>query len=147
MGAVVQQASFFGAMALGAYTLKLLNRKPLHPLVKEKPELCTHSPVLASLLSQLHCLDDEPGLRRLVEKTADLVAHDKAGRLSAPWRISRLSSDIVRDAKALCDQTKKTDSDELFRNVLFCTEEIIPQMESQLDDLLHNHLLMHTRAG
>ena len=81
---------------------------------------------------------DAPVLAWLHDPLADL---DAAGGPAAQWRISRLSAEVVRDAEALCVAAPKATSDEVFRAVLTCREEVVPQLQGQLDDLLHNHLL------
>ena len=77
----------------------------------------------------------------LLDTLCTLADRDASGGPAAQWRISRLSAEVVRDAKALCVAAPKATSDEVFRAVLTCREEVVPQLQGQLDDLLHNHLL------
>lgn len=143
---ILQQASFFGVLALGAFTLKQWNRIPMHPIVQESQILVQHAPNLASLLSLLAGLGLDEELRRLVRKTQTVVEHDRRRTLASQWHISRMSSELVHDAKAMCKQ-HSLPSDDIYRTMLFCEQEVIPQMEQQLQDLLHNHLLDHRGVG
>ena len=142
------QASLFGALGLGAYVLRRLSTPALHPvLAEEHPEIAAHSPALAATASQLATLQNEAGLRDLVRKIAEVVRLDLAGGPTAQWRISRLNTDIVNDARSLCARAPRASSEDLFRAVLDCQNETIPQLQGHLDNLLHNHLLARSPLG
>ena len=137
---LLQQASFFGVLALGAYTMNTLNAVPNHHIVCESSIIVNSYPGIASLLTSLARLQLDQGLRRIVEKTQQLLEWDQKKRLSSRWYISRLSTEIVSDANRLCKQHTYP-SDDMYRTMLLCEQEVIPQLEQQLQDVLHNHLL------
>lgn len=142
------QASFFGAIGLGAYVLRRLSTPALHPIVMEGPDLSKQYPALAASASKLAALGDEEGLRHLVAKLAHVVQLDRARAPAAQWQISRLSSEIVADANRMCSEAiKRTPTEEGLRHVLECQEDVVPQLRGHLDNLLHNHLLARTPVG
>ena len=145
---VALQASFFGALGVGAYVLRHLSKPSLHPLVMEHNDLSTQYPALASSASKLAALDDAEGFRLVVEKLARVVQLDRARAPEAQWQISRLSSEIVADAVRMCgDSMKRTPSEEGLRRVFECQEDVVPQLRGHLDNLLHNHLLARAPVG
>lgn len=134
------QASLFAALGMGAYALRRLASTPLHPRVAERGALLRY-PALATAASQLAAVGCGTGFDALLTKLCAIADLDAAGGPAAQWRISRLSAEVVRDAEALCVAAPTVTSDEVFRAVLTCREEVVPQLRGQLDDLLHNHLL------
>ena len=142
--AVALQAGFFASMGLGAYALRRLMHEPLHPLLAAR-EASDRYPSLAASLSQLATLGDDEGLRRCLaffDEIAELDASTR--RLDAQWKISRASAELVREAKDMCERVHASASDDVFRAVLTCTDEVVPQLESHLETVLHNHLLART---
>ena len=135
------QASFLGALGLGAYALRCLSREALHPLVAERTTLVKRYPALCACVSKLHTLGDERALATLVDKLGSIAELDAARGPAAQWQISRLSAEVVREARDMCRRANTAGSDEVFRAVLTCTDEVVPQVQGHLDDLLHNHLL------
>ena len=68
------------------------------------------------------------------------VPFDGMSQVLVATRVA-LDAEAVRDADAMCVAAPKAASDEVFRAVLACRDEVVPQLRGQLDDLLHNHLL------
>lgn len=147
MRPVALQASILGGLGLGAYALRRLSTPALHPMVAERVDLVRHSPALAATVSQLAAIGDEDGLRRLVDKLVRVVHIDLALGPAAQWQISRLNTEIANDAKRMCRTVSVAHSNEMFRIVLDCQNEVIPQMQTHLDNLLHNHLLSRSPLG
>lgn len=140
----VLQASLFAALGMGAYTLKRFGSTPLHPILLRYPELVQMYPMLASNLSQFSQLGDDDGLEEIVRRVVEIVRLDASPDLSAQWHISRMNSELIKDVERWCCRTPRAHSDERFRAVLTCTDELLPQLIKHLDDLLHNHILAHT---
>lgn len=138
---VALQTSLFAAVGVGLYALRRFGGASLHPVLVEYPELVRRFPGLAATVSELGRLGNDAGLRALLQKVQQIVDMDLRRGPGAEWKISRLSSEVVRDADAMCVAAPKTSSDELFRAVLACRDETIPQLRGHLDDLLHNHML------
>lgn len=145
---IVLQAGFFASLGLGAYVLRRLSTPVTHPTVAEAcPRLPVEFPALAAALSQLATLGDDTALRALVEKVARVVELDSANGPASQWKISRLNTEILKDARAMCRAAPSARSDEVFRAVLDCESEALPQIEGQLEILLHNHLLARSPMG
>lgn len=138
--ALALQAGFFAAVGLTAYALRRLAATPLHPRVAERGDLLRF-PAMAATVSQLAALGDVARLDALLDKLCEIARLDAGGGSAAQWRISRLSAEVVRDADAMCVAAPTATSDEIYRAVLTCREEVVPMLRGQLDDLLHNHLL------
>lgn len=138
---IAMQASFFAAMGLGVYTLRRLSTVPLHPSVAACPEIAQKHPAIAETLSQLAKLDDGDAFHAVLRMVAAVVSIDEQGGPAAQWHISRQNTQIVRRAKSMCSSTNALKTDDAFRVALNCQEETIPQLESHLDNLLHNHIL------
>lgn len=141
MRPIALQASFFGALGLGAYVVRRLSSPVLHPVVAQHTHLVQHLPALTATISQLGALGSDESLASLVKKVLCVVDLDQSHSPTAQWQIARLNSEIVEDAKRMCHVLSTTHSDELFRTVLDCQQEVVPQLEAHLDNLLHNHLL------
>lgn len=139
--AVALQTSLFATVGVAAYVLRRITTPSLHPLVSEQTLLRTRHPALAASVSQLCALKNDDAFRKILMRIVEIAHLDESRALNAQWRISRLSADVVEDAKAMCLSVPTEQSEDLFRAVLMCTEEAVPQMQTHLDNLLHNHLL------
>ena len=135
------QAAFFGALYKGAQVLRKYVQTPLHPLVASRPELVTYGEGLADSLTQLAMVEHPVAMKAILDKVCDLIAHASSTNLKAQSHISKLIVEIVHDSKYMLRCVDVSSSDELFRKVQTCREEVLPLLESQLDDILHNHLL------
>ena len=142
MRGVLVQGSALAGLGVAAFALRRIRMVSPHPIVlHECPELVHQFPDLAAAASQLATLDNDPALRAVVRKLAEIVRLDAAQGASAQWSISRLSAEIVHDAECMCRAAPIAASDAVFRAALTCRDEVVPQLQGQLDDLLHNHLL------
>ena len=138
----IAQGTALAGLGAAAFALRALRSAAPHPLVADEcPELVRAFPDLALAASQLATLDDEAALRALLGKLREVVRLDATRGAAAQWSISRLSAEIVRDAERMCANAPVAHSDEVFRAALTCREEVVPLLQGQLDDLLHNHLL------
>jgi hypothetical protein len=136
------QAGLFAGLGLGVYALRRLMAQPVHPVVlEESPRLASDFPALAQALSKLGALGDEPALRALARKAERIAELDAANGPASQWQITRLSVEVVRDARAMCRAAPSAHSNDVFCAVLDCQDEAIPQLQEHLDNLLHNHLL------
>ena len=141
MARVAMQASLFATLGLGAYALRRLTHEPLHPIVMEHSNVVARYPSLAAAVSRLHVLQNDEGLRHILEQLSRIAEMDAGRSPAAQWQISRMSGDVARDARAMCRKASESKSEEMFRAVLTCTDEVVPQIEGHLENLLHNHLL------
>lgn len=134
------QASFFATLGLGAYAIRKLTAAELHPLiVSEFPDIEQECANLAATLSQLGALAEEAAFRDILLVMRRILAADRSSGPRAQWDISRDSAELLRLAKAAC--AKAPLSDDAYRSSMHAQEETLPQLQGQLDDLLHNHLL------
>lgn len=138
---LAMQAGLFSTLGAGLYVLRRLSQPIIHPVVAAHTTLVESKPALAAAVSQLGALEDTEALICVVDKVNRILEMDTQGGLAAQWHISRLSAEVVRDAEAMCRTPSAARSDDVFRAMLTCKEEVIPQIRGQLDDLLHNHLL------
>jgi hypothetical protein len=112
-------------------------RKPrYHPAVTARP--CAKYHTLANILSQL--LELHPDFTTILDRVDAVVTLDKEGHRSNQWKMSRLNGDILRASNSLC-VVPATASDEVYRAILIVKDELVPQLETALDNILHNHLL------
>lgn len=137
---ILLQGAFFGGLAFGARALRKFVETPLHPLVEARPDIASH-PGIASTLSQLARLENPVALESVMNSVSCFLQEDRSEAPAAQWRMSRMCTKIISDAKYMLGSTNMTASDEMFRLVLSCNDEVIPQLETHLDDILHNHLL------
>lgn len=140
---VLLQGAFIAALGVGAKSLRYLSRTPMHPLLNEYPDVAKHPPLQAALTQIAH-LGHDVSTRRILEATRGVLQHDAASLPSSQSHITRLSQSIMEIAKRTCEEVDCAGSDEMFRRVLDCQQEAIPQLQVQLDDILHNHLLSRT---
>ena len=118
----------------------------LHPiLVQEYPKVSDSYPSLAASLSHLSTLQDEEGLRRVVQ-FADRIRllDDQRSDPGAQWRIARMSKQMIREVEHMCARAPRSKSDDIFRAVVDCERETIPALKGVLEDILHNHILQRS---
>ena len=103
----------------------------------------TRHRALAATLTQLAVLGQPEAYAALLDVVAEVVTLDETRCGASQWKIARRSGEAVRRARAMCAEFPITSSssDETFRAVLLARDELVPRLQSQLDDLLHNHLL------
>lgn len=135
---LMMQAGLMAAVGLGIRTLSSLRKHHVHPLVVG--EVAAY-PGLAMALTQLAALGDDERTESLVEEVNSILLLDGSKALSAQWLISRKSASVMKQARQLCGSVNSCESDTRYRDVLMCSDEVLPQLESHLDNILHNHLL------
>lgn len=138
---VLLQAGVFAALGGALYAMRKLSNDVVHPLVAQYPDLVRRHHGLAVTASRLATLGNAEAFKRVVAALAAVDEADAQGGTTAQWRISRLSAEAVREAKAMCARAPTARSDEAYRAALVCADEVVPQLQGHLDDLLHNHLL------
>lgn len=137
---IALQASFFATLGLGAYAIRKLTTLEVHPLiVSEFPEIEHQCANIAATLSQIGSITNESAFRDILSLMRRIIAADQSSGPRAQWDISRDSAELLRIAKIAC--AKEPTSDDAYRSSMTAQEETLPQLQSQLDDLLHNHLL------
>ena len=104
------------------------------------PHVARAYPGLAQATQQLAKLEhaQTPELVAHVVRTAELSTSTDA---NAQWEIAREIAKTMALARHICPTTPMHESDETYRHVLTCTGDVLPQLETWLDNLLHNHLL------
>lgn len=138
---VALQGSLFAILGMGAYAMRRLLHEPLHPLVMQYTSVVARQPSLAGCVSRLSVLNDLDGLDAILHRLSEIVDLDASPSPAAQWQISRKSGEVVQEAREMCRRVSAATSEEMFRAVLTCTDEVVPQLEGHLQNLLHNHLL------
>lgn len=145
-GRVVLQASFFASLGLGALALRRLTATALHPvLCAEYPELVERHANLAATLTQVAPAVDEVTFRAVLDLMRSIAAAEAAAGPRAQWDITRDSAKLLALVRAATSRTTAQTTEAAFRSSLLVQEDVLPQLQGQLDDLLHNHLL--SRGG
>ena len=107
-------------------------------------QLSLAHPALAASLSA-GALGDAGRLEPTSTSSTRSLRLDATSSPAAQWEIARTNTRIVQAATDMCTSVPASHSDALFRAVMTCREEVVPQIRGQLDDLLHNHLLARHR--
>ena len=138
---IVMQTGMFATMGVGMMVLRKAFSTRLHEKVLHCETLVKSHPAIANLLGELvEIASDEEG-QRILSSAEEIAQHDAKRLPESQWHIVRLTSDVVKQAKSICASVSHTSSDEMFRRSVSCEQDVIPQLEGMLDDLLHNHLL------
>jgi hypothetical protein len=143
---ILLQGAFLGGLAFGARVLRNFVTIPLHPSVVARPDIACHTGI-ASTMTQLARLDNPLALESVMDSISRFLKEDRSDAPSAQWHMARMCTEIISDVKHMLSCANVTASDELFRVVLICSEEVIPQLETHLEDVLHNHLLRRAPRG
>ena len=126
----------FGLMAWRAFSTP-----PPPEMFRQNEHVAKAYPALANAIAKLGALDDPQGLERIVALVVAIHDEDVAKHPSAQWRISRLSAEILREAKGMLKRYPGISSDDHFRIAIACEQDTIPQIDQWLENVLHNHLL------
>ena len=105
------------------------------------PEVAAAYPGLASAVGKICELDAAQGAT-LVAHTVRLAHLAATTDPSAQWQITRLNAEVLRLARHVCATAPAHESDARYRLVGACVADTLPQLETWLDNLLHNHLLL-----
>lgn len=138
---LAMQGAFFAALGVGAMALRKATETPLDSRVARYPQLAARCPGLGAAASQLAALGQDEAFEALLLRLCFIVDLDDTSRSSAQWEISRHTSSAVREARALCRRACRDGDDARFQAAVACEDDAVPQIQSHLDDLLHNHLL------
>jgi hypothetical protein len=136
---LILQGLFFAVLYKGAQGMRRFVQAPVHHLVAERPDIMVTP--MRDTLSQIGVLGNDVGLRIILDKCSTVLKLSKTNNLKSQSQISKLISEIENDVKHTVNNCNATESDDKFRLVQSCTSEVIPLFMTQLDDILHNHLL------
>lgn len=132
----------------GMFIAKRLMPLPrLHPLIAKREFIVKHEAGIALVLSQLAELEmSTEHMQTLIDLIEQVVHEAHNSSHSSQGRISRLNCEVIRLAHQMCDHVTFSHSASLShaRCVLIAREDIIPVLESMLQNVLHNHLLSRT---
>ena len=142
---LVGQTALAATLGIGVLALRARRRAP-HPTVAAYAALAAAYPTLAVDVSQLVRLEDPVRLRHVLEMLEEIATLDRAGGLSAQWRISRLSASVVTAVRQMHRNVPRHASDSLYTEAQVCMDDTLPQIERHLESILHNHLLAHAAA-
>ena len=103
------------------------------------PELARF-PDLSTSISELMNIRHEDTFR-LHDLAREFAAHGTSTRGNAQWKLGRLIQQIEALATRICDTAQCQYSDEEYRQVVYCKEEVLPRLTLELEDVLYNHLV------
>ena len=136
---LVLQGLFLGAIYKSAQGLRKYVQTPIHHLVAQRPEIMVTP--MRDTLSQIAKLGNDTGLQVILDKCTLVLKLSRTNDLRAPAQMSRLISEIENDVRHTVNTCGEIENDEKFRLANNCRTEVIPLFMTQLDDILHNHLL------
>ena len=122
---------------------------PTHPLLASSFAL-TRLPAVVQIASELSSSLSERDFFSVAEKLKKIAEEDSKERGSSQWIMSRLSREVVRDAREACslplgDVEGSGGSREDLVDALVlrvrAKDELIPLLESALENVLYNHML------
>lgn len=124
---------------------RVVQRKPSDIILNEYPEIAAHYPTLALTISSfedIDCSAEKQLFRALLEVIHDISRADSASKRTSAREMMRLAKIAEHLANKLVLSSLHNISDsEDFKSALYCKEDVMPQLEQQLDDVLHNHML------
>ena len=119
--------------------------KTLEPAVAKHAYMVDTFPALSEVLSEMsHISCGGFEFEDFVARVAEVCALDEHPSAVTPWQISKGIADAQRMAESVCSSSVKGS---LWANAerVQCRVELLERLGLQLDNLLHNHLLMaHT---
>lgn len=140
VASVALQGAFFGSIYCGARALNRYLRTPTHELVKQRVEL-QHHDALCDSLTQLALTGNPDLMNTILDEACDVVRASASSCPRAQWVISRKTSHIMKVVHLMLSTSHGVSSPEAYTRMLVCREQVAPQLQSQLDDILHNHIL------
>jgi len=139
----IVQTVALGGLGAAFYAAKALFQPEIDARVGARRMLAAREPNLAVLLTQLCRLGDDAGMEALLDVVDRIVEHDRCGDAASQWYIARLSADVAARTRGMCRAAVRDPA--LFAHSSYCSDEVLPQIDQQLMNLLHNHLLRRLR--
>jgi hypothetical protein len=138
--ATALRGSVLAACGLGALALRQLATPTLHPATTAIG--AGGFPALAASASELlRLLGDAAALPLVAELEAIVRLAAEGDSATAQWHISRRSAAVLAEAERRCRERARAAAEGAFRDAVDCQTEVLPQLQTHLDNLLHNHLL------
>ena len=129
--------------AAGSAVFLMGKHRPLtlHSTIAGRITIVQTAPEIANVLSQLIELGDKESMDAILELVEQILAMDKAQSPAGQWYISRSIGDIEKIAYRMCDNIPSLSCNDTYRRTLIAKDELIPQLMSLLDGILHNNIL------
>ena len=140
MQRIVAQIGALAGVGVTVMLAKKMFRPKIHVLVHAHPKIVSREPAIAEVLSNLALVGDEYRLNKILDVLDEVIRLASVQKKSNQWHISRLNGEIIRQAKEMCKISSSVD-DATFQGIMFANDEYIPQLETLLDNMLHNYLL------
>lgn len=145
-----------GVVGAAACAMYAMSRRPSKPnllpifshadvrhLATTYPSLCE---TLTTVCRALDVTETNPHVRRMILVLNGIHGEDgKHSSNASQWHISRYISELERCVEQLVASHDALKTDEAYRAVLHVREDVLPLFKSQLDSVLHNHLLARQR--
>ena len=141
MQKMVLQGGLVAGVGASLFVMRKVLTPQMHEAVAARERLVKEQPALASSLSEVAMVATPEQMRRILDEVDDILRHDAEGKPSSQWHISRINASVLGAVRRVCVAVDHTAEEGRFRSSLSCESDTLPQLQSQLDDLLHNHLL------
>ena len=126
---------FWAAKALSATDNEILECIPRN-VAEEYPDLARSTSKICGLNEV-----DAVAVQTLLANLEELHDLDQSvGMSSAQWKMSRLCPKIIASCKQVCC-TAKVHTNDHMRELLYVQEDVLPQVEGCLENILHNFML------
>jgi hypothetical protein len=140
MQRILAQTGILVGIGASVMVSKKMFQPRIHPWVTSRCDLVREQPAIAEILSRLAVVGDQERLNVILNVLDEVLKLASTRKKSNQWHIARLNGEIIRQAREMCKISGSVD-DSTFQDVVFANDEYIPQLESLLDNVLHNHLL------
>ena len=142
MKSFLQVGALAGAGAVLAFARHVLFRPEIHPVVIEYEDIVRRQPAIAETVSKIGFVADEQKLREMLHVLNEAVKLASKRGKANQWHVARLNGEVLRQTKAMCSMSSAVDvDDERFQSMMIVIDEVVPQIETLLDNMLHNHIL------
>lgn len=136
------QGAFLASLYLGMKTISSRMKTPTHPLVCGYVDVIQNEGI-SQCMTELCGVLEQQTMNRILEMTAFVVRMETSKEIQAQNMILKASTDVLDAVKEGVNEVEKKSmmSSEGVREIAYCKEETIPNLETHLMNLLHNHLL------
>lgn len=143
----MQQASIKLAVTLGiASAIKygmghITKSRPCHEIVDEFQKVKNAYPSLCIEISQIGKLEQDSKFRNIMRTLERIVDSEKEEQKGTEFKIARLIGILEADLNDIVNETQAWKSDRLFNEKRIAIEDTVPTVRSQVENILHNHIL------
>ena len=112
----------------------------VHPKVESRFILVKHFKGLAENVSQLENIMTENEFDNLLCRIDEIMNLAITFAPENQWKLARTNEAVIKHMSDLIN-TKKLTDDDTYRDILFAKDDLLPQLERHLENVLFNHIL------